>query len=313
MSASLEAQARQTIARGSRSFAVASRLFDARTRRGATLLYLWCRHCDDVVDGQTLGHGQDAALRGDGERSLRQLRICTAQACHGAEVDEPPFAALQEVVTDFQIPACYPSEHLDGFAMDVAGRRYLTLRDTLDYCYHVAGVVGIMMTHIMGARDPDVLDRACDLGLAFQLTNIARDLVEDAGAGRCYVPEAWLAEAGLTPETLAAAENRDALAVIAARLVDTAEDYYASARLGIAALPPRSAWAVATAHDVYRAIGLKVKASGPRAWDQRVSTSTIQKLQMLGGGAALAYRSRGGRAAVGRRPRGLWQRPVQTD
>lgn len=313
MSATLEAHARQTIARGSRSFAVASRLFDPRTRRGATLLYLWCRHCDDVIDGQTLGHDQDAALRGDGAHALRRLRAGTTQACSGEEVDELPFAALREVVVTSQIPACYPSAHLDGFAMDVEGHRFQTLQDTLQYCYHVAGVVGIMMSNIMGAREPKVLDRACDLGLAFQLTNIARDLVEDAEAGRCYVPQTWLEEFGLAPATLAAPEHRGALSVIATRLVDTAEDYYASARLGIAALPPRSAWAVATAHYIYRAIGLNVKALGPLAWDQRVSTSTLQKFKMLGGGAALAYRSRAGGLGAGCRPLELWQRPPQAD
>lgn len=313
MSATLEAHARQTIARGSRSFAAASRVFDARTRRGATLLYLWCRHCDDVVDGQTLGHDQDAARRGDGQQALRRLRAYTAQACSGADIDELPFAALQEVVREFQIPARYPAEHLDGFAMDVQEQRYTTLQDTLRYCYHVAGVVGIMMSHVMGAKDPVVLDRACDLGLAFQLTNIARDLVEDATAGRCYVPQQWLDELGLNRATLGEPANRQALAVIAARLVETAEAYYASARLGIAALPPRSAWAVATAHDVYREIGLQVRALGPRAWDQRVSTSTLQKLRMLGSGGALAYRARRAPDVPRSRPAELWQRSSRAD
>ena len=95
--------------------------------------------------------------------------------------------------------------------MDVAGRRYDTLEDTLDYCYGVAGTVGLMMACIMGVRAPSVLAQACDLGLAFQLTNIARDIVEDAAVGRVYVPELWLEDEGLTTATLAEPANRKAL------------------------------------------------------------------------------------------------------
>ena len=95
------------------------------------------------------------------------------------------------------MPHRYPLEHLDGFVMDVEGREYHTLTDTVEYCYHVAGVVGVMMAYIMGVRDEPTLDRATDLGLAFQLTNICRDVVEDAEVGRVYLPLDWLTEAGV--------------------------------------------------------------------------------------------------------------------
>lgn len=305
----LERQARATIAAGSKSFAVASRVFDPATRRSATLLYLWCRHCDDVIDGQDLGHVTHPVTAGS-EHALLALRTSTALAHGDAPVDGLPFAALQEVIRRHDIPFQHTAEHLDGFAMDVAGRRYGTLDDTLSYCYHVAGVVGIMMSHIMGARDPKVLDRACDLGLAFQLTNIARDVVEDAGNGRCYLPEAWLEEVGLCRATVAAPEHRDQLAQLVARMLTLAEAYYASARRGIAALPPRSAWAVATALLVYRGIGRRALALGPRAWDQRVSTSSAEKLQLLAAGARMARTARRepGRAMAPRAEQ-LWQRP----
>jgi phytoene synthase len=152
-----------------------------------------------------------------------------------------------------------------------------------------------------------VLDRACDLGLAFQLTNIARDIVEDAAVGRCYLPAQWLREAGIPPDEIGQPRHRAALARVAARLVDHAEPYYDSAAHGLAALPLRSAWAIASARNVYRQIGIEVKRRGPRAWDERAGTSRAAKLRLLakGGVEALAARFR---TAPPRRP-GLWRRP----
>lgn len=306
MNAVLAEQARQTIEAGSKSFALASRLFDPKTRSSAVMLYAWCRHCDDVIDGQELGFGQ---VTGDqaGEQVLQTLRDQTRRACAGEPVQQAAFAALQHVVELHAIPPVLPMQHLDGFAMDVHERHYETVDDTLEYCYHVAGVVGVMMAIIMGAQDEATLDRACDLGLAFQLTNIARDIVEDAEIGRCYMPRQWLSEVGIDRNALADPRHRPALAVLAERLVDMAEPYYQSSRAGLAALPLRSAWAVATARSVYREIGLQVRAQGEHAWDQRTSTSGVDKLRLLCYASGVALGSRKGVSEP--RPPGLWTRP----
>jgi 15-cis-phytoene synthase len=307
MNDALLAHASRTIAVGSKSFATASRLFDADTRRSAVLLYAWCRHCDDVVDGQHLGAGGTTDPDGRGAERLRMLDAQTRQAYAGETMTEPAFAALQAVALAHRIPITLPLAHLDGFAMDVDGRRYDTLDDTLRYCYHVAGVVGLMMARIMGAHDETTLDRACDLGLAFQLTNIARDIVDDAQLGRCYLPETWLAAHRVPRAELADPRHRQALAEMAAALVQAAEPYYASAQHGLASLPLRSAWAVATAHGVYREIGVRLEREGVRAWDRRVSTSHATKLRLLLRAAGTAVRSR--RPVLPARPTQLWQRP----
>ena len=311
MSEALMQHATQTIEVGSKSFAAAARLFDPDTRRGVLMLYAWCRHCDDVVDGQELGFA--AAPSGhDAERELARLREQTRRAYAGETMRDPAFAAFQEVALKHAIEPRHAYDHLAGFAMDVEGARYETIEDTLRYCYHVAGVVGLMMAAIMGARDPHVLDRACDLGLAFQLTNIARDIVDDACIGRCYLPASWLREAGIPPEEVALPRHRPALAKVAARLVDHAEPYYDSAALGLSALPLRSAWAIASARRVYRQIGIEVKRRGAHAWDERAGTSKLAKLWLLlrGGMDALASRlSSRTLARTATRPASLWQRP----
>ncbi|MBD8682923.1 phytoene/squalene synthase family protein [Pseudomonas sp. CFBP 13719] len=303
----LREHAEQSIAVGSKSFAAAAKLFDERTRRSAVMLYAWCRHCDDVIDGQQAGHDAVPISPEQAQRRLALLQAQTRAVYAGEPASEPAFAAFAEVVREHGIPEHNAMEHLAGFEMDVVDRRYHTQDDTLQYCYHVAGVVGLMMARVMGTDDPRTLDRACDLGLAFQLTNIARDIVEDARVGRCYLPAQWLDELNIPLQDLAAPEHRPAVAVLARRLVDLAEPYYASAQAGLAALPWRSAWAVATAAAVYRQIGVKVVAAGSRAWDARVSTSKAEKLAAVsqGGWRAVSARWR----QWPQRPAQLWSRP----
>lgn len=311
---------RERIEKGSKSFAVAAKLFDPATRASAYMLYAWCRHCDDVVDDQTLGHklpgaaGSDMAatavdLKAVASR-VRALEDQTRKALAGETTDDPVFQALARVCARHDIPHQHPFELLEGFRMDAEGRRYETIDDTLTYCYHVAGVVGVMMAYVMGVRDERVLDRASDLGLAFQLTNIARDVVPDAKEARVYLPEEWLREAGLERANLAHAENREALARVVARLLDTAQPYYGSASIGIGDLPMRSAWAVATARAVYREIGVNVRKLGPRAWDQRTSTSRTQKLAGVADGLVSSIRrGKAAREAELHDRSRLWTRP----
>ena len=311
MTEPLVAASRAAIARGSKSFALASRLFDPATRDRATLLYAWCRHADDVIDGQVDGFGRVAAVGSPAER-LAALEAGTRAALAGDGGGDLPFAALARVAAATAMPVRYPLDLIEGFRVDVEERRFVTFGDTLTYCYHVAGCVGVMMAIAMGVPPDDraTLDRACDLGLAFQLDNIARDVVEDAANGRCYLPEEWLAEAALTPSTFAVPANRAALATVVGRLVDEAERYAASSRYGTPALPWRSAWAVLAAADIYGGIGRRVRAEGVAALDRRVTTSAGEKL------AAVV---RALPAALGRRRRwpspgpsraGLWTMPT---
>jgi len=307
MNTTLMDHATGTMAVGSKSFATAAKLFDPATRRSVLMLYAWCRYCDDVIDGQELGFNATPVDSAQAELRLEMLKKQTLRAWEGDEMREPAFAAFQEVALGHNIPLQLAYDHLDGFAMDVRETHYETFDDTLQYCYRVAGVVGLMMARVMGVRDEAVIDRACDLGLAFQLTNIARDIVEDARVGRCYLPAQWLAEADIPPEAIAQPKMRAPLADIAQRLVAEAEPYYASARQGLAGLPLRSAWAIASAHGVYREIGVKVGAAGPRAWDTRQGTSSLEKSGLLLKGALLSLTSRF--ATPSPRPPQLWQRP----
>lgn len=305
--ADLKEASRETIRKGSKSFAAAAALFGAETRADAEMLYAWCRHCDDVIDGQDLGHGMAAPGPEAARARLEALYAKTRAALAGEHTDDVDFAAFQRVALRRRIPERYALELLDGFAMDVAARRYETLEDTLDYCWHVAGVVGVMMALVMGVEPDDLptLRRAQDLGLAFQLTNIARDVVEDAGNGRIYLPAAWLSEAGVPEAEIAAPERRPALFGVTQRLLTAAEPYYDSARAGLPALSFRSAWAIAAARGVYRQIGVEVIKRGPAAWDTRAAASGPMKAWLALQGGWIALMSR--RAQSAERP-ALWSK-----
>ena len=294
------ATAHAALAQGSQSFAAAARLMRADLRDDVTLLYAWCRHCDDAVDGQHLGH--DRLPVADAGGRLRHLRRATDAALAGAP-SAPPFAALARVCDRHAIPRAHPHELLDGLAMDAGGRRYDTLGDTLDYCYHAAGVVGVMTARIMGVTDPHALDRAADLGIAFQLTNIARDVIEDAGAGRCYIPGEILAAEAVTADALCEPGAWPRAQRAAIRLLDVAEAYYMSGFRGLSALPGDAVWGVAAARRVYRAIGDRVRHATPEEWAHRVATSRRHKLGAIALAAFDAPRARR-MAAVSRD--GLW-------
>ena len=276
--AQLVAHARDTIARGSKSFAAASKLFDPVTRERVWLLYAWCRACDDLADDQELG-GALGDQAGAAER-LATIRALTAGALTGEPTGNPSFDALGVVARETGLTAAMAEDVIAGFALDTADWLPRSEMDLLRYCYHVAGAVGVMMAVVMGVApdDEDTLDRACDLGLAFQLANIARDLCEDYAAGRCYLPAEWLAEADIPPGEHMKPHYRQALLPLVRRMTDMAQGYEDAARIGAAKLGFRQRWAVLSAAEVYGAIGREVAARHARAWDRRVTTTKWAKL-----------------------------------
>ncbi|SFP83299.1 phytoene/squalene synthase family protein [Sphingomonas rubra] len=304
----LVAAARESIAKGSKSFAAASTLFDPATRERAWLLYAWCRRCDDIADGQD--HGHTMSRVDDAPARLAEMRAMTEAALAGEVVGDPAFDGLRVVAAETAMPARWPRDLIAGFQLDADEWRPRSEDDLYRYCYHVAGVVGCMMAVVMGVPPTDdaTLDRACDLGLAFQLSNIARDLDEDDRAGRCYLPVDWLVEMDMPPGEVLKPHFRPRLAILGQRLATRAAAFEASARIGTRALSLRSAWAVLSAANIYGAIGRTVAARGATAWDRRVTTSKAQKVGFIASAGWQAVRRH---ALYDEAPRdtALWKRP----
>ncbi|NJL25756.1 MAG: phytoene/squalene synthase family protein [Calothrix sp. SM1_5_4] len=275
--------ARSSIAKGSKSFFFASLFFSRDRREDCWALYRWCRHCDDAVDA--------AGTPEEARRALLDLSENTAGALSGKPASGL-FAPLARVYARHGIPVEYARDHIRGFSMDVDGFDGQDLADVEKYSYHVAGVVGLMMAHIMGVTSDKAYGHAVDMGVAMQLTNIARDVREDFANGRVYLPARWLAEAGIDRHRLLDAEYREPLFAVVIRVLDRAEELYRSGFKGLGALPFRSAVAVAIAACVYRAIGREIRRRGAAAIDTRVYTGRLDKWLLAARGLALAVKSR---------------------
>jgi phytoene synthase len=222
---------REVIAHHSKSFALASKLLPAGARDDAAVLYAWCRRADDAVDN------------GEPAPDVIETLSDELTEAYAARTSDPLLAEFGRVARRRGIPRLYPRELLAGMAMDLERKEYATLDELIVYAWRVAGVVGLMMTHVLGVDDDAALVPAAHLGIAMQLTNICRDVAEDRARGRVYVPH------GMTVRELLAVADR----------------YYRSADRGLIALPFRAAIGVASARDIYSAIGPRIDESEVRA------------------------------------------------
>jgi phytoene synthase len=265
---------------GSRTFYAASHVLPTRVREPAIALYAFCRLADDAVDLHT---GPDAT------QALAGLHRRLARLYEGRPLPHAADRAFAEVVTRFAIPRALPEALLEGFAWDARGKRYETLADLHDYAARVAGAVGAMMALLMGARAPALVARACDLGVAMQLTNIARDVGEDAQAGRLYLPRAWLREAGVDPDAwLARPTFTPALGGVVQRLLAAADELYVRAADGIAQLPAACRPGMHAARLIYAEIGREVERRGLDSVSRRAVVSGARKARLLAGAIAVA-------------------------
>jgi 15-cis-phytoene synthase len=265
-----------------------------KVRDPALALYAFCRLADDAVD-----EGRDKA------GAVLRLRDRLDRVFLGRPMDAAPDRAFASVVETFEMPRALPDALLEGMAWDAVGRRYDDLSGVLAYSARVAAAVGAMMCVLMRVRDADALARACDLGLAMQLTNIARDVGEDARAGRMYLPLDWLDEAGVGAEAfLADPHALPGVRKVTARLLAKADHLYQRSEAGVTVLPHACRPGILAARLIYAGIGGAVAAAGHDSVAHRARTTRGQKLGWL----ALAT-LRAGATAIMPRPATLHAPP----
>jgi len=269
----------QILRHHAKSFTWGARLLPRRYRRDAAAIYAWCRRCDDAVD-----HAPDAATAARAVVRLRgELDRIYAANDQALELGDPVLAGFREVVRRRRLPRIHADELIDGMEMDLGRVRYQTFDELLVYCHRVAGVVGLMMARVMGVTDERVLARAADLGIAMQLTNICRDVAEDAGLDRVYLPA----------ELLGAGES-----AAVAELLCRADGYYRSGDRGLAALPAGCEAAIRAARLIYADIGRVIAGRGFDVRAGRARVSGPRKLWLAvravveTAGARLAHKGR---------------------
>ncbi len=262
------AACRALLKEGSRTFHAASKGLPRRVSEPAIALYAFCRIADDAVD-----------LGSDRTTAVGRLKDRLDLIYRGQPRNFAADRAFAHVVARFSIPRELPEALLEGLAWDAEGRRYETLPDLYGYAARVAGAVGAMMTLVMGQRSPEIVARACDLGVAMQLTNIARDVGEDARAGRLYLPVSWLRDAGIDPAAwLARPAFTAEIAAIVQRLLGAADALYGRATLGIASLPLSCRPGIHLARALYAEIGRELERGGLDSIERRAVVSSNRKL-----------------------------------
>lgn len=287
---------RAILAQGSKSFALASRLLPAASRDSAAAVYAFCRRCDDAIDEVPRSAQPDALVR---------LRDELDAVYAGRPQHDLALAAFQDVVRRRRIPREYPRDLLAGMAMDVEGRRYRRLDDLALYGYRVAGTVGLMMCHVMGVQHDAALQHAVDLGIALQLTNIARDVAEDWQRGRIYLPDDLLGSAADPLHRALGAPMPGArvgdVAAATRRLIAAAERYYGSGDAGMPLLSLRHALAIRSARWIYWGIGDRVRRRDGDPRRGRAVVPLTAKLALVGHavGQELAAAPARWRAAAG--------------
>ncbi|MEM6304659.1 MAG: phytoene/squalene synthase family protein [Pseudomonadota bacterium] len=266
------AHCRAVIRTGSLSFHAASKLLPAQVRDPALALYAFCRLADDEVD--------EGGAKGQAVLDL-QARLDAAYA--GTPRNAPEDRAFAAIIEEFDMPRALPEALLEGLAWDAVEREYDTLSQVRAYSARVAAAVGAMMCVLMRVRDADALARACDLGVAMQLTNIARDVGEDAAMGRIYLPRDWLREAGIDPQVfLDDPQATPDLRRLVRRLLAEARRLYIRSEAGIGQLPRAARAGIFAARYIYAGIGDAVRRNAHDSISQRARTSRAEKLLLLG-------------------------------
>jgi phytoene synthase len=281
------AACRELLSGGSRTFFAATYILPRSLSKPASALYAFCRLADDAVDV----HGGRLA-------ALDRLQERLDRAYSGRPLPNAVDRAFAETVAEHAIPRELPEALLEGLAWDARGRRYEDLGHLTEYAMRVAGSVGAMMSVLMGAREPYLVARACDLGVAMQFTNIARDVGEDARAGRLYLPLAWLRDEGIDPEAwLAKPAFSPELGGVVRRLLRQADTLYARSGAGIAALPWSCQPGIRAAALIYAEIGQEVERRGYDSISGRAVVDGRTKMKLMMQAALTSMAARGGDVA----------------
>lgn len=262
------------LARKARTFRLATAMLPAGLHDDIAVLYAFCRTADDLVDEA----GDELALR-----RLEREVAGDAPAC-------PLVEALQELARRHGLSLGHAQALLAGVRQDLGCVVMENDGQLLTYSWRVASTVGLMVSRLLGVEDPAAEGHAADLGLAMQLTNIVRDVREDALRGRVYLPRTRLEAHGLSSDDVLRGRQREGVRAVCLELLDLADRYYASGEAGFRYIPLRARVGIAVAQRVYASIGWRIRATGHHPLDGRLVVPRSEKLGRVGEALAVSFR-----------------------
>ncbi|CAN5556087.1 phytoene/squalene synthase family protein [soil metagenome] len=258
-----------------KTFYFASHFIPKCKRNACYAVYAFCRYVDDLID-VAMENGD--VTPGDARQIVEQWNSAIQNVYNGHAANHPIVVAWEDTLRHYKIPRSLPVELIEGVLMDTTVSRFETFDELREYCYKVASVVGLMTSEIFGYSSAMALDHAVDLGIAMQLTNIIRDVREDAGKGRIYLPQSELRRFGVQEADILALRHTEQLQDLIKELVRLAESYYHRADKGIAYLEKNSRLTVTLMSSNYRGILGEIRRQDYNVMQKRASTSLAQKV-----------------------------------
>ena len=268
----------EVIRKHSQSFSMTARLLPKHIRADVETLYAWCRWCDNAVD--------DAPTPDVARVRLATLRADVELIYRGKSPVHAASNWLADLVSRYSIPKVYPLELLDGMEMDLSQCVIKSEKELYLYCHRAAGTVGLMMCQVLGVNEPSARRFADALGIAMQMTNIARDVAEDWQRGRCYLPETWLVTR-LGPGN---SPRNEEIRFAVEQLLDLADHYYDLGLKGLRYLPVQSQTAILVSAAVYREIGQIIREKDFRVMDGRVFVPKVRKMKLVAQSIILSWK-----------------------
>jgi phytoene synthase len=251
-----------------RNFYYAFVLLSRAQRDAICAIYAFTRHCDDLSDDPALG----------GRVMLERWRVDLDAALDGSSGEHPVWPALQDAVRRYGIPRTYLHDMIDGVSSDLEPRRFETFDELYRYCYLVASVVGLTVVHIFGYRSDEALPLAEKCGVAFQLTNILRDVKEDAGRGRVYLPQEDLGRFGVSESQLSGGERTGEFVELMRFEAGRARSYYRESAPLVDLIEPASRPALRALIGIYSRLLDRIEGSNYDVLSRRISLPAWEKV-----------------------------------
>ncbi|WGS66223.1 squalene/phytoene synthase family protein [Enterobacteriaceae bacterium ET-AT1-13] len=268
------------IKKGSKNFNFSCFFLNSTVKKNILILYSWCRYCDDIIDNEILGFKKKKTKKKF--LHIYNFILNTQKIYCNLKINEPHFNKLKAIIYKYNISPIYIFDHIEGFTMDLKNHFYETFEDTLKYCYHVAGVIGIIIVKIIIKNyNNKILDYACNLGIAFQLINISRDILSDYKNGRCYLPNCLFNKFNLNKFNFFKNKKINYLIIITKKIINQSEIFYKSSINGLLKLPIRSYFSIIIAYNIYKKISIKIIKKKKKALEKRQKINIFEKFLIV--------------------------------
>ncbi|XZR53187.1 MAG: squalene/phytoene synthase family protein [Enterobacteriaceae bacterium] len=270
------------INKGSINFNFASFFLNKKIKKNILILYSWCRYCDDIIDNEILGFKESKFNVKKKFLNIQNFILNTQKIYCNFKTNEPHFNEIKKVIFKFNISPIFIFDHIKGYLIDLENQYFYKFEDVLNYCYHVAGVIGIIIIKIINKNcNYKILNAACNLGIAMQLTNISRDVIFDYKNNRCYLPIFLLKKVNLNIFNFFKKKNRKNLFIIVKKIINKSELYYNSSINSLLKLSIKLYLPFLIAYKLYNKIGKKIIFNRDKSWDKKIKINFLEKILIL--------------------------------